>query len=432
MSSRVARTTPTRPSLRKTLALALGFFLVIGLPGVASASWITASLGSSASVASATLDVNQSGFSAVTFGYSTTALVDTALVTISNPGTVAAPYTHTIIASTATTLSNNTTLVVWTVASSANCTPQTGTPGGPTPPTMTTGSVRSGTLAVGEQLLLCVRTSVTAAGLAASSGSSTSAESRIATSIGNWTDRSTDFATQSVATQTDLVAPSTPGRPTASNITASTVTLTWVGSTDNVAVTAYDIYRGAVLVATSATNTVTLAGLASGSTATYTIRARDAAGNTSTASPGRSVTTLSLGPTYQIVDTTSGLCFDAGPSPVPSGTGLKLADCGATTVQGFVITTDANGVATISILGSPSSVFDVPGSSTANNAPITIWSATGNSNQRFSLQDDFGLVRIVVQHSGKCLEALNGGRTAGTPIVQDICSGGSNQRMFLL
>lgn len=197
MTSRVARTTRARPSLRKTLALALGLFLVIGLPGVASASWITSSLPSSATVTAASSTLTQSGFSNLTFTYRSNARVDTALVTITNPGSVAVPYTHTIIAPTATTLSGNTTIIAWTVTSSANCSPQVGSPGtsGPSK-TFTTGSVQSGTLAAGQQRLVCIRTNVTSAGVTASAGSSTQAESRVETSGGGWP--SIDFATQNV------------------------------------------------------------------------------------------------------------------------------------------------------------------------------------------------------------------------------------------
>ncbi|MFD1502914.1 endo-1,4-beta-xylanase, partial [Streptosporangium lutulentum] len=57
---------------------------------------------------------------------------------------------------------------------------------------------------------------------------------------------------------TDTTAPSRPGTPTASAITATGATLTWTASTDNRAVTGYTLYRGTTQLATSTTNTVTL------------------------------------------------------------------------------------------------------------------------------------------------------------------------------
>lgn len=85
----------------------------------------------------------------------------------------------------------------------------------------------------------------------------------------------------------DLVAPSTPLNLVASAPSAA-VALTWTASTDNVGVTGYEIFRApsggsAVLLGTSPTasyNDTTSAALTA---YTYTVKARDAAGNRSTA-----------------------------------------------------------------------------------------------------------------------------------------------------
>ncbi len=80
----------------------------------------------------------------------------------------------------------------------------------------------------------------------------------------------------------DSVRPTTPSRLVASNPTDSTVDLTWRGSTDNVGVTLYEVYRldtGRV-EATSTSPSVTVDGLAAGSIDLY-VRARDADGNRS-------------------------------------------------------------------------------------------------------------------------------------------------------
>jgi hypothetical protein len=96
------------------------------------------------------------------------------------------------------------------------------------------------------------------------------------------------------ATVADATVPSTPGTPTSSAITNAGVTLTWTGSTDNVAVTGYNVYRDGVLQTTVAAPALTFtdSGLAQLTTYVYTIRARDAAGNLSAVSGNRSVTTL--------------------------------------------------------------------------------------------------------------------------------------------
>lgn len=105
----------------------------------------------------------------------------------------------------------------------------------------------------------------------------------------------------------DEQAPSTPAGLTSTARTSTTVTLGWNASTDDVAVTGYDVYRGAAKVATVGTPAYTDTGLTPATAYTYTVRARDAAGNTSAASAALSVTTQPGG----TADTT--------PPSVPSG-----------------------------------------------------------------------------------------------------------------
>jgi hypothetical protein len=113
----------------------------------------------------------------------------------------------------------------------------------------------------------------------------------------------------------DTQAPSTPGQPNIGTVTSSSVALSWNGSTDNVGVTGYDVLRstgggGATVVGTATGTSFTDTTVAPSTAYTYSVRARDAAGNTSGTSAGRSVTTPS-GPgggtgactaTYRIVN----------------------------------------------------------------------------------------------------------------------------------
>jgi len=100
-------------------------------------------------------------------------------------------------------------------------------------------------------------------------------------------------------TGTDTQAPTTPGTPTASAITATSTTLTWTAATDNVGVAGYDVVRVSgsteTTVAASTTNTVTVTGLTAATAYTFAVYARDAAGNRSPRSATVNVTT-SQGP----------------------------------------------------------------------------------------------------------------------------------------
>ncbi|WP_343949317.1 glycoside hydrolase family 75 protein [Nonomuraea longicatena] len=79
----------------------------------------------------------------------------------------------------------------------------------------------------------------------------------------------------------DGQAPSIPANPRVSGTSATSISLTWQESTDNVGVSGYRIYEGGTVVATSPTAAATIGGLATGSSHTYTVSAYDAAGNES-------------------------------------------------------------------------------------------------------------------------------------------------------
>ncbi|MFE1237074.1 cellulase family glycosylhydrolase [Streptomyces tendae] len=93
----------------------------------------------------------------------------------------------------------------------------------------------------------------------------------------------------------DTQAPTAPGGPTATAVTDSSVTLGWTAATDDTAVTGYDVVRlgdgTETTVASSTTTTATVTGLTPGTAYTFAVRARDAAGNRSAASPAVEVTT---------------------------------------------------------------------------------------------------------------------------------------------
>lgn len=89
----------------------------------------------------------------------------------------------------------------------------------------------------------------------------------------------------------DTSPPSSPGTPTAGTVTSTCVSLSWSPATDNVGVVAYDVYRGTVLAGTTTTTSIQVCGLTPSTSYTFTVRARDAAGNTSPASAGVTVTT---------------------------------------------------------------------------------------------------------------------------------------------
>lgn len=91
---------------------------------------------------------------------------------------------------------------------------------------------------------------------------------------------------------TDTTKPSQPSGLTATTQSTSQVNLAWSASTDNVAVTGYDIYRNGTKVTTVASNSFANTGLSAGTSYSYYVVARDAAGNSSSAS--NTVTTSTM------------------------------------------------------------------------------------------------------------------------------------------
>jgi chitodextrinase len=96
-------------------------------------------------------------------------------------------------------------------------------------------------------------------------------------------------------TATDVTAPSIPTGLTTNTPWRGEVDLNWTGSTDNVGVTGYNIYRnGTLLTASGPQTTYQDLAVSPSTTYTYQIRARDAAGNVSALSGSATATTPDL------------------------------------------------------------------------------------------------------------------------------------------
>ena len=89
----------------------------------------------------------------------------------------------------------------------------------------------------------------------------------------------------------DTQAPSVPANLTSSNVTQTTVDLSWTASTDNVGVTGYDVYQGSTNLGTVAGTSTQITGLTASTAYSFRVRARDAAGNISGYSNTVNVTT---------------------------------------------------------------------------------------------------------------------------------------------
>ncbi len=107
-----------------------------------------------------------------------------------------------------------------------------------------------------------------------------------------------DYTLNIQAAAPDTQAPTAPTNLTASGTTSTSTNLSWTASTDNVGVPGYDVYQGATLKATVTTTTYAVTGLTPSTVYTFSVKAKDAAGNNSASSNVVNVTTLANTPTY--------------------------------------------------------------------------------------------------------------------------------------
>ena len=90
--------------------------------------------------------------------------------------------------------------------------------------------------------------------------------------------------TFSGGTTSDSEAPSAPGNLTVTGVTSTSVALSWTASTDNVAVSGYDVYVDNAFQTSVTSTSAAISGLAPSTTYMVYVVARDAAGNKSNSS----------------------------------------------------------------------------------------------------------------------------------------------------
>lgn len=119
----------------------------------------------------------------------------------------------------------------------------------------------------------------------------------------------------------DTKLPSTPASLAAGTISATQVTLSWSASSDNVAVTGYQVFRNGYLAGTPTGTSWTDTGLKPATAYSYTVNARDAAGNVSlssnTVNASTSAGTLPATPAPTV-------SFSASPGAVVKGSFARL------------------------------------------------------------------------------------------------------------
>src|SRR5947199_223596 len=147
-------------------------------------------------------------------------------------------------------------------------------------------------------------------------------------------------------TVADTTPPTTPTGLTAAAAGSTGANLSWSASTDNVGVTGYTVRRNGVQVATPATTSYADTGLSAATTYSYTVAARDAAGNISPNSASVSVTTPPPPPSNS-----AGLAWDAVIVPNLSGYRVYFGTAPGTYLQPVGQGISVGNVTTYTVIG---------------------------------------------------------------------------------
>ncbi|MFC6268658.1 reprolysin-like metallopeptidase [Frigoriflavimonas asaccharolytica] len=99
------------------------------------------------------------------------------------------------------------------------------------------------------------------------------------------------------AGSSDTIAPTAPTL-SASGTTTNSTNLSWSGATDNVGVNGYNVYQNTALLGSTSSTSYSVSGLSAATNYSFTVKAKDAAGNISASSNTVSVTTLSNAVNY--------------------------------------------------------------------------------------------------------------------------------------
>ncbi len=259
---------------------------------------------------------------------------------------------------------------------------------------------------------------------------------------GNNSASSNTASVTTLAPPMDTTAPTAPANLTASGTTTTSTSLSWSASTDNVGVTAYNVYRGTTLLASPTGTSYAVTGLTASTAYTFSVKARDAAGNVSAASNTVSVTTLApSGPIsstawYEVINQNSGKCLDLADHSTSNGAALQQWACNspAATNQEWQFRPTSNGNYQVVSRQTPTLAWDVSGGAgaTGDGTQIQLWSYGGGTNQQWlpvSLGN--GFYKFVALNSGKCLDVTNVSASDGARLQQWTCSGGPAQSFSL-
>jgi chitodextrinase len=141
----------------------------------------------------------------------------------------------------------------------------------------------------------------------------------------------------------DTQAPTVPAGLRSTGVTSSSVSLAWTAATDNVGVTGYEVLLGNAVSTTVTGTAATVSGLSPATAYSFSVRARDAAGNRSAASTAVSATTSPDSGGGGTVDVSTAAQLQAALAAAAPGQTIRMA---AGTYRGSFVVNGRAGTAT--------------------------------------------------------------------------------------
>ncbi|WP_020117046.1 RICIN domain-containing protein [Streptomyces canus] len=130
-----------------------------------------------------------------------------------------------------------------------------------------------------------------------------------------------------------------------------------------------------------------------------------------------------------VMNAASGRCLDARSAGTANGTAVQQYACNGSTAQQWSLTATSDGYVRIDNRNNTSQVADVADVSTADNAPVHLWTYGGGANQQWlPVHEGGGAYHFVNRNSGKCLDDPGASTADSVQFVQYACNGSAAQR----
>jgi Ricin-type beta-trefoil lectin domain len=150
-----------------------------------------------------------------------------------------------------------------------------------------------------------------------------------------------------------------------------------------------------------------------------------------TAAPGAQADTVPSGWTT-VVNKTSGKCIDARAASAANGTAVQQYTCNGTVAQQWQFVATSNGNVRVNSEVNAASSWDVTNVSTADSAPIQLWTYSGGTNQQWlPVSEGSGWYHFVNANSGKCLDVPAASTADSVQLAQYTCNGTGAQSFSL-